>query len=110
MSLRSKRRSQAAAAAATDPAQVSIAVPPGADPDHHLWRNGRLWWIAFTVHRGHQQERVRLSLGTDDVLVARARRDELLTLFAKAEELKISLRFASPRGARVRGGAEREVA
>ena len=28
-------------------------------PDHHLWRNGRLWWIAFTVHRGHQQERVR---------------------------------------------------
>jgi hypothetical protein len=22
-----------------------------ADPNHHLWRNGRLWWIAFTVHR-----------------------------------------------------------
>ncbi len=113
MSLRSKRRSQAAAAAATDSAQIeqiSIEVPPGADPDHHLWRNGRLWWIAFTVHRGHQQERVRLSLGTDDVLVARARRDELLALFARAEELKISLRFAVRRGARERGRDERLVA
>jgi hypothetical protein len=20
-------------------------------PNHHLWRNGRLWWIAFTVHK-----------------------------------------------------------
>ena len=113
MSLRSKRRSQAAAAAATDPARIepiSIEVPPGADPDHHLWRNGRLWWIAFTVHRGHQQERVRLSLGTDDVLVARMRRDELLALFAQAEELKISLRFETPRRVQERRGAEQEVA
>ena len=105
MSLRSKRRSQAAAAAATDSAQIeqiSIEVPPGADPDHHLWRNGRLWWIAFTVHRGHQQERVRLSLGTDDVLVARARRDELLGALRAgggAEDL------AAFRGAARRAGA-----
>jgi hypothetical protein len=90
--------------------QISIEVPPGADPDHHLWRNGRLWWIAFTVHRGHQQERVRLSLGTDGVLVARARRDELLALFARAEEFKISLRFETPRRAQARRGAEKEVA
>ena len=38
------------------------------DPDHHLWRNGRLWWVAFTVHLpGWQKERVRLSLGTADL-------------------------------------------
>ena len=114
MSLRSKRRSQAAIAAhphaSLGPEEVSVEVPPDADPDHHLWRNGRLWWIAFTVHRGHQQERVRLSLGTDDRLVARARRDELLAFFSRAAELRISLRFAPPRRARARAGAEREVA
>jgi hypothetical protein len=74
-------------------------TPPDADPDHHLWRNGRLWWIAFTVHRGHQQERVRFSLQTPDVAVARRRRDEFLALFAQAEDLQISIRFA-PRRAR----------
>ena len=110
MALRSKPRSPAAAAAASDPEPVSIDVPPDADPNHHLWRNGRRWWIAFTVHRGHQQERVRLSLGTDDLALARARRDELLALFARAQELRISLRFAPSRRGRARAGAEREVA
>ncbi len=54
---------------------VPDPAPAGTDPDHHLWRNGRLWWIAFTVHRGHLQERVRFSLGTDDVAEARRKRD-----------------------------------
>ena len=38
------------------------------DPNHHLWRNGRLWWVAFTVHlpgwrkdRGTQQGASRSS-------------------------------------------------
>ncbi len=53
-----------------------------AHPDHHLWRNGRRWWIAFTViHDGWRQERVRHSLGTTDVLEARCRRDALLRLW-----------------------------
>jgi uncharacterized protein (DUF1684 family) len=73
-------------------------VPADADPNHHLWRNGRLWWIAFTVHRGHLQERVRFSLQTADVAVARRRRDQFLALFAQAEDLKISIRFAPRRG------------
>ncbi len=63
------------------------------DPDHHLWRNGRLWWIAFTVHRGVTQERVRFSLGTPDRSVARERRDRILELFAQANDCRISLRF-----------------
>jgi hypothetical protein len=107
MSLCSNPRSQAAAAAAPDPAQVSVQAPPDADPDHHLWRNGRLWWIAFTVHRGHQQERVRLSLGTDALLVARARRDALLALFARARAASPGSsagRASAARGRRAGGG------
>lgn len=50
--------------------------------NHHLWRNGRLWWIAFTlIHDGWRQERIRQSLGTDNVLEARRRRDAILSLF-----------------------------
>jgi len=71
--------------------------PATIDPDHHLWRNGRLWWIAFTVHRGHQQERVRFSLGSDDVVVARRLRDRALAFFQGARDCQVSLRFATRR-------------
>lgn len=55
------------------------------NPNHHLWKNGRLWWIAFTlIHDGWRQERVRQSLGTDSQLEARRRRDAILSLFAPA--------------------------
>lgn len=67
------------------------------DPDHHLWRNGGVFWIAFTVHAGVVQERVRFSLGTPDRALARRRRDAVLALFARARDLRISLRFR-PRG------------
>jgi hypothetical protein len=74
--------------------------PAAVDPDHHLSRNGRLWWIGFTVHRGHQQERVRFSLGTDDVVEARRLRDRALALFQRARDCQVSLRFV-PRRSRV---------
>lgn len=66
------------------------------DPDHHLWRNGRLWWIAFTVHYGHLQERVRFSLGTADVEEARRRRNQVLATYEEAERCRISLRLKRP--------------
>jgi hypothetical protein len=72
------------------------------DSDHHLWRNGRLWWIAFTVHRGHQQERVRFSLGTEEVVEARRLRDRTLALFQAARDCQVSLRFVPRRAAEVR--------
>ena len=66
------------------------------NPNHHLWKNGRLWWLAVTLlHDGWRQERVRQSLGTDDILEARRRRDLVLA------------RFARPVGARRRRGANR---
>ena len=47
--------------------------------NHHLWRNGRFWWIAYTVIiDGWRQERIRHSLKTDDLTEARLRRDEIL--------------------------------
>jgi hypothetical protein len=53
------------------------------NPNHHLWRNGRLWWLAVTlIHDGWRQERIRQSLGTDDLQEARRRRDLVLARFA----------------------------
>jgi hypothetical protein len=75
---------------------AGIAVEP--DPDHHLWRNGRLWWVAFTVHLpGWQKERVRLSLRTHDLAEARLRRDAVLRHYPETWECELSLRLAAPR-------------
>jgi len=81
----------------------SASADPGAfDPDHHLWRNGRLYWVAFTVHLpGWQKERVRLSLGTTDVSEARRRRDALLRGYPAERGCALSLRIA---GRSVRAG------
>jgi len=87
------------------PAAASRFFTPSAsavDPDHHLWRNGRLWWVAFTVHLpGWQKERIRCSLGTADVVEARRRRDEILRRYPEVRGCELSLRLA-PAGARRR--------
>lgn len=71
-----------------------LAALAAEDPDHHLWKNGRLWWIAFTVHRGHRQERIRHSLGTADGIEARRRRDEVLARAAEDPTRVLALRLA----------------
>ena len=72
---------------------------PAIDPDHHLWRNGRLWWIAFTIHRPNwTKHRVRLSLETDDLPEARRRRDRILDAFRERSDCRLSLRY--PAGSR----------
>ena len=46
------------------------------NPNHHLWNNHGTWFLHYTVHpTPFTKERVRRSLGTKDVEVARARRD-----------------------------------
>jgi hypothetical protein len=63
-------------------------------PDHHLWRNGRLWWIAFTIHRPDwTAERIRRSLGTDDLFEARRRRDLIFKQYRISGSCELSLRF-----------------
>jgi hypothetical protein len=62
-------------------------------PDHHLWKNRRTWWVAFcVVHDGLRQERVRRSLRTHDVEVARDRRDALMHNYASRPGVELSLR------------------
>jgi len=71
------------------------------NPDHHLWRNGRLWWVAFTVHLpGWQKERIRLSLGTPDLREARRRRDDVFARYPAARGCQLSLRVEPRRDAR----------
>ncbi len=82
-----------------------VAVPhevAETNPNHHLWRNGRLWWVAFTVHLpGWKKDRVRVSLGTADLAEARRRRDELLRDYPSVAGCELSLRFDEPRGSRM---------
>ncbi len=63
---------------------------PAPNPNHHLWRNGRLWWIAFTViYDGWRQERIRRSLRTADLDEARTRRDDLLQEYASVPNAEV---------------------
>lgn len=48
--------------------------------NHHLWNNHGTWFLHYTVHpTPFTKERIRRSLGTKDVSVARARRDAFFT-------------------------------
>ncbi len=56
------------------------------NPLHHLWCNNGSWWLHFTMHFGFRRRRIRRSLGTSDVRIAVARRDELLARLASEGE------------------------
>ncbi len=46
------------------------------NPDHNIWNNNGTWWCHYTVHHDdYTKQRVRVSLGTNDVEIARALRD-----------------------------------
>jgi hypothetical protein len=69
-----------------------------AHPDHHLWKNGRLWWVAFTVHLpAWRKERIRRSLGTADVEEARRLRDALFARLEQESDVTLSLRGVTSR-------------
>jgi hypothetical protein len=49
------------------------------NPNHHLWNNNGTWYLHYTVHPTPlTKSRVRQSLETKSVEVARQRRDEIL--------------------------------
>ena len=62
---------------------VNLQLHPETHPDHHLWLNGNVWWVAFTFHFGERKYRVRKSLGTRRVAEARQRRDCMLGRYAE---------------------------
>jgi hypothetical protein len=46
------------------------------NPNHHLWNNHGTWFLHYTVHPTQfTKERIRRSLGTKDLELARSRRD-----------------------------------
>ena len=49
------------------------------NPDHNIWNNNGTYWCHYTVHGDdYTKKRVRVSLGTKDVAIARALRDFLM--------------------------------
>jgi hypothetical protein len=54
-----------------------------ANPNHHLWNNHGTWWLHCTLHLAdYTKRRVRRSLGTREVGLARERRDAALAHLA----------------------------
>ena len=51
--------------------------------NHHLWNNHGTWFLHYTVHpTPFTKERIRRSLGTKDITVARDRRDQFFAHLA----------------------------
>jgi hypothetical protein len=54
------------------------------NPDHNIWNNNGTYWCHYTVHEDdYTKKRVRVSLGTKDVEIARALRDFLMDVTPK---------------------------
>jgi hypothetical protein len=53
------------------------------NPNHHLWDNHGTWFLHYTIHpTPFTKERIRRSLGTKDVQIARERRDNFFATLA----------------------------
>jgi hypothetical protein len=56
---------------------------PADNENHHLWNNHGTWFLHYTVHpTSFTKERIRRSLGTKDLAVARERRDSFFAQLA----------------------------
>lgn len=59
--------------------------------EHHLWMNNGIWWIHFVPYDAKLKIRIRRSLKTNDLMLARMERDEILgsvLLTARGEKKK----------------------
>lgn len=60
------------------------------NPNHHLWDNHGTWFLHYTVHPTPlTKERIRRSLGTKDVRIARERRDNFFATLANNPGAKL---------------------
>ena len=89
------------------------------NPNHNLWLNNGTWSVAYTVHLPNAtKKRVRQSLGTKKVALARQRRDDLLARYqtkdgrisARGEEVTVGLFNVTQFGVPVRPAIQRGVA
>jgi len=68
------------------------------NPDHHLWRHGKNWWVYCAVYpTPRTKDKLRRSLATESLAVARFRRDELFRRL-QAEGLLGRIRQRLPAG------------
>ena len=66
------------------PASASIRIR-AENPNHHLWNNHGTWFLHYTIHpTPFTKERIRRSLGTKDLDLARRRRDNLFATLGRA--------------------------
>ena len=64
-------------------AQFSLRIIE-ANPNHHLWNNNGTWFLHYTIYpTPFTKERIRRSLGTKDITLARERRDVFFLHLAK---------------------------
>lgn len=60
----------------------AIRVRPE-NENHHLWNNHGTWFLHYTIHpTSFTKERIRRSLRTRDIVVARERRDAFFSQLA----------------------------
>tara|TARA_A100001037_G_scaffold293663_1_gene310517 strand:+ start:1017 stop:1220 length:204 start_codon:yes stop_codon:yes gene_type:complete len=63
-------------------ATASLRVNPD-NLNHHLWNNNGTWWLHYTLHLpDYTARRIRRSLRTADLTLARTRRDQALATLA----------------------------
>ena len=56
-----------------------LAIRTSDNQDHHLWNNNGTYWVHYTQHLpDYTKRRVRKSLHTDSIGIARVLRDSLL--------------------------------
>lgn len=61
------------------------------NPNHHLWNNHGTWFLHYTIHpTPFTKERIRRSLGTKDLQVARERRDSFFSHLASESTKSIN--------------------
>ena len=67
--------------------QATLAIRLTDNPDHHLWNNNGTYWCHYTEHLAdYTKRRVRRSLHTKDLAIARVLRDTLLHEATSFEE------------------------
>lgn len=83
------------------PRTKPVRVRPDPDPNHHLWNNHGIWFVAYTIHPTPvTKQRIRETLQTRCVELARVRRDEILARWAARGILAVSRKRLCPRASR----------
>ena len=86
------------------------------NPNHHLWNNHGTWFLHYTVHpTPFTKERVRRSLGTKDLPLARERRDTFFIHLTARKKIAaprdiFHVMREKPSGLGGLGGTHKEVA